>query len=321
MEEIGKINFRKVFTFITILCTIIKKFLTQRYDLCYIAITVTRSALYKDSVVVGLAKLFKQKIVYHLHNKGVKTRQDNIFNHFLYKRIFKNISVILLSKHLYPDIQKYVPEDKVYYCPDGVPEAANSQKIIKNENDPVEILFLSNMTESKGIYILLDACKMLKDKGYKFTCNFVGPWNSVTEHSFNNYVTKNRLNGHVIYKGKKYGKDKEQYFRRADIFAFPTFNDCFGLVLLEAMQFSLPVVSTYEGGIPDIVEDGVTGFLCPQKDVTALAGKLEMLIKDRFLRVQMGAAGNRKYKKEFTLENLENNLKSILISIIEAKSG
>jgi len=46
-----------------------------------------------------------------------------------------------------------------------------------------------------------------------------------------------------------------------------------------------------------------------------------MLIKDRFLREHMGAAGNRKYKKEFTIENFENNLNSILLSIIEAKSG
>jgi len=89
------------------------------------------------------------------------------------------------------------------------------------------------------------------------------------------------------------------------------------LVLLEAMQFSLPVVSTFEGGIPDVVENGVTGFLVPQKDVEALAEKLELLIRNPELRKQMGEAGRKRYQEKFTLEKFENTLKDIIEQIIE----
>ena len=82
------------------------------------------------------------------------------------------------------------------------------------------------------------------------------------------------------------------------------------------MQFSLPVVSTFEGGIRDIVDDGETGYLVPQKDVAALAEKLEILIKDSELRQQIGIAGRVKYEKEYTLNTFEIRFKEILNKIL-----
>ena len=81
------------------------------------------------------------------------------------------------------------------------------------------------------------------------------------------------------------------------------------------MQYSLPIISTYEGGIPDVVEDEVTGFLVPQKDTRTLAEKIEILLKDPELRCQMGRLGRLKYEKEFTLNTFENTLIKILDSI------
>ena len=78
------------------------------------------------------------------------------------------------------------------------------------------------------------------------------------------------------------------------------------------MQFSLPVVSTFEWEIPNIVADGKTGLLVPQNDAMALAEKLEVLIKDPNLRKSMGEAGRKKYKEEFTLAIFEARLTLIL---------
>ena len=126
------------------------------------------------------------------------------------------------------------------------------------------------------------------------------------------------LKDKVNYIGKKYGEDKNRYWQYADIFVHPTFSDCFPLVLIEAMQYSLPIVSTFEGGIPDIVVDSETGFLVPQRDAVALADKLEILIKNPELRKQMGEAGRKKYEEEFTLERFENRLVEILKSVISS---
>jgi len=129
------------------------------------------------------------------------------------------------------------------------------------------------------------------------------------------------LKGYIDVVGKKYGEEKRTAFKKADIFVHPTFNDCLPLVLLEAMQYSIPIVSTFEGAIPDVVEDGISGFLVPQRDVGALANKLEVLIKDPVLRQKMGSAGRAKYDAQFTLERFERRMVEILNQVAEKKTA
>jgi glycosyltransferase involved in cell wall biosynthesis len=88
------------------------------------------------------------------------------------------------------------------------------------------------------------------------------------------------------------------------------------MVLLEAMQSKLPIVSTNEGGIPNLVDDGKTGFLIKKHDINALAEKIELLITDKKLRLSMGLAGHDKYKKEYTLEKYNARLIEIFNKIL-----
>lgn len=113
---------------------------------------------------------------------------------------------------------------------------------------------------------------------------------------------------YVQYYGPKYGADKEQFWERSDIFVFPTFNEAFGLVAVEAMQHSLPVIATDEGGIPDIIEDGITGYVCPKQNALALAKKLELLLLHSELAKSMGKEGYARYQKMFTLEQFDRTM-------------
>lgn len=315
IDEIGKNAFGKIIRYFSILWQVIKNLFAHRPDLCYLAITAQGIGFYKDALVVLLVKLFRVKPVYHFHNKGVIKRQDKFIDNLLYRFVFKNADVILLSPYLYPYIQKYVSANAVHYCPNGIQDQVKSQKPeVKSKNLVVEILFLSNMFETKGVFVLLDACKILKLKNLQFHCTFVGGKGDFSEKLFQEKVADFELVNHANYIGKKEGKEKESSFSSTDIFAFPTYyhNECLPLVLLEAMQHSLPVVSTFEGGIPDVVEDGITGYLVPQKDANDLADKLEILIKDPVLRQRMGRAGREKYEKEFTMAVFEKRMKEIL---------
>lgn len=318
INEIGKGSFAKVIIYLQIIKQLIAKLLTNRYDLCYMAISSKGVAFYKDLLVVAIVKLSGTRIVYHLHNKGINTRQDNLVNNLLYRFAFDSVSVILLSKLLYKDIQKYVLPDQIYICPNGI-ERANLERKTEIVKENIEILFLSNMIKSKGVFILLDACKILSKKNIDFSCSFVGGRADVDKSKFKSKVKNNNLTNYVRYLGPRYGKEKEKCFNKADAFAFPTFYhfECFPLVLLEAMSFGLPIVSTNEGGIPDIVEDGKTGFICKTKDAKDLAEKLEILIKNPELRWKMGSAGRRKFEQNFTLEHFEIRLKKILNSILK----
>lgn len=318
IDEIGKNPIKKVGSYLKIIGNTFYHLLFFKPDLVYLAITAKGIGFYKDVVIAFLVKLFGVPLVLHFHNKGVSENQDRFFDNLLYKILFKNTKVILLSKYLYYDIRKYVKETGVFYCPNGIPEI-QSQITKAASNDKVQLLFLSNLIESKGVFVLLEACKQLQIKQLSFYCTFVGGEGDITAQQFNQNVAALGLEEIVHYVGRKYGAEKNAELSKATIFILPTFyhNECFPLTLLEAMQFALPVISTFEGGISDIVEDGVTGFLVPQKDAEAIANKLEILIKNAELREQMGVAGIERYKRKFTLHTFETKLIAILKTVLQ----
>ena len=317
--DIGKIGVKKLVQFIKLLRNIHKEVKRWRPQLVYVTPNAFGGAFYKDFVVVEMLKSMGCKVVVHYHNKGVSTRQDRWLDNLLYRKFFKNIKVILLSKRLYSDMKKYVRLEDVYFCPNGAPDVERS--IVEKTNRITHLLFLSNLIEEKGVIVLLDALKMLKERGLSFVCDFVGGETvEIDKERFNREVAQRGLNGMVLYHGKKYGEEKEAFLNEADIFVFPTYyhNECFPVVLLEAMEHALPCISTNEGGIADIIDDGETGFIVERKDVIALSDKLELLIKDAEMRREMGKNGLLKYKKAFTLDVFERNIVNVLDKIMNS---
>jgi glycosyltransferase involved in cell wall biosynthesis len=317
VDEIGKGGVVKWWRYLGILALSFWNLLIFRPAIVYLTLTAKGSGFYKDALLALLIKGFRFKVVYHLHNKGVRERQHHNIDNWLYKKVFKNAEIILLSRHLYPDIQKYVAEEQVHYCPNGIPDAFSTMPIKRQSEEKIKvtILFLSNLIASKGLFVLLDACAVLQQKNIPFECVFVGGIGDVSEEEFTSKVCELKLQNKVFYVGKKYGEEKTEVFQNTDIFIHPTHEDCFPLVLLEAMQFGLPIVSTEEGAITEIVVDGQTGFIVPKRDANALAEKIELLILNEDLRTSMGLAGRKKYEAEFTLASFEKRFINILHQI------
>lgn len=318
VNESGKASPKKMVRFAMIWFHLLGKLLHRRPDLCYYALTTTGAGLYKDVLLIALLRLFRVKTIYHIHNKGIIEARKEKVNHILYRFVFKNAYVILLSRHLYYDIEAYVPQDHVYYCPNGIKDYQPSTAFLTlPENRPFNILFFSNLIEEKGVFVLVEACSILKDRGYSFQCDFVGGEGNVSEKQFNAFVQEKGLEVQVKYLGKRYGRLKEMAFEQADVFALPSRYDCFPLVILEAMQHSLPVISAYEGGMPDMVDEGRTGYLIPRyDDPEVLAERLGTLISNPTLRKEMGANGRLKYEESFTLPIFEQHLLLILKEVI-----
>ena len=177
------------------------------------------------------------------------------------------------------------------------------------------LLFLSNLIPSKGVYVLLDACRMLHEQGLSFVCDFVGgETKEIDRATFDAAVKERGLEGIARYQGPKYSEEKERYWESADIFVQPTYEDCFPLTIVEAMQHRLPVVSTTEGAVPDLVQHGVNGYTVERKEAAPLAEALAQLITHPTLRHEMGAAGYARYKELYTLEAFERQFVSCLVS-------
>lgn len=314
MSDNGKMRWGKIWDYLKMLTVVIRTVRKEKPQLVYVTPVATGIAFYRDFVLMKLLKMMHCNVIAHFHNKGIKSRQDKWLDNIIYKSYFKGIKVIILAGSLYDDIKKYVKPNQVYICPNGISD--NHPGLIPNRNNTVpKLLFLSNLIKSKGVVDLLDACKILNDKGVVFDCTFVGAESvEIDSKSFSLMVGERNLQECVHYGGKKYDLEKEACYYNSDIFVFPSYYhfECFPLVLLEAMSYGLPCVSTNEGAIGEIIDDGVTGYVIEKNNPKMLADRLEVLIKDTTLRHDMGVAGKEKYEKNYTLQQFEWNLFNIL---------
>ena len=159
---------------------------------------------------------------------------------------------------------------------------------------------VSRLIHQKGIHVLLQAFAACARQHPTISLVVVGdgPERSALENSAKELGIDHRV--HFL----GYRSDVDRILPHMDIFTLPSFGEGFGLVLLEAMAHSKPVVATDVMSIPEIVENGKTGFLVPAKDISALAQALDTLIEDPGLRDQFGKAGYQRVREEFTIEGM-----------------
>jgi glycosyltransferase involved in cell wall biosynthesis len=221
---------------------------------------------------------------------------------------------------LWGDVSWVIPEKNIRILPNSIKnEVSNEEfKVITNKrskNKSPNLLFLSNMDESKGWFKVLEACKLLQGKNMSFKCNFVGAWPSNREEKkFFEYVSKNNLGDLVNYLGKKIGGEKNKILASSDIFIFPTEYrlETFGLVILEAMMFGLPVIANNLATIPSTVSHNKSGFILKENTPEEIADYCEKLIKNKNLRNKMGMAGRNKFLKYFEMNDYQKRLINLI---------
>ena len=317
-KSISDLNSLKLSKFLKIAVLYTKclfEFIARRPDAIYVSVTPTGNAFFRDALFIILARALSIRRIFHLHGKGISlTRKKSIVLDFIYRQVFKDAYIILLSDRLRYDIDGLVPPDRVAIVHNGVADAGKShQKNVLNGGRPPRILFFSNLLVSKGIYITLQALSIVKSRGHTFYADFVGDWeNESVRNEFNSRVVTGHISDNVIVHGPRYQKEKEEFFKNSDIFVLPTMSDCFPLVLLEAMSFSLPIITTNQGAIEDIVIDGETGFIIPQNAPFILAEHIEYLLLHPNARRRTGENGRQRFLKLFQQEIFEKNMANAL---------
>lgn len=331
LEDVGKGGWHKMKDILRKIREIRSAVNSVRPDMVYVTPNSAGAPFYKDFIIVEMLKMMGQRVVMHFHNKGVATRQHCWIDNELYRHYFKNVRLILLADALYGDVKKYIPMEKVYVCPNAIPEIAMATECVRaklNDNESeasgvTRILWLTNIMRTKGIMEFISALKIMKEKGVTFYVDFVGGLTKeMTGEEFDTALSMMGLNGCCEYHGAKYGEDKYRFFRNADIFVLPSYTEAQPVSILEAMQFALPVVASNVGGVSAEVDDGVTGFILGgsvpvmlntfRPDPREIAGKLETLIKNTRLRSRMGMSAHEKYDREFTLSVFENRMTEVL---------
>lgn len=162
-------------------------------------------------------------------------------------------------------------------------------------------LYIGRLLKDKGVPEFIEAARILKNKYPEIRFQIIGPeWHQNTKSNQikASLVRRWMREGIVDYMGEK--TDVRKYISDADCVVLPSHREGTSNVLLEGSSMERPCIATNVIGCKEIIEDGVTGFLCRLKDPKDLAGKMEkMYLLDDLKRKQMGKAARRKMMREF----------------------
>lgn len=191
-----------------------------------------------------------------------------------------------------------VPENRIFTKTYLVPDATALLQKVENvqpvafDTQGTIFLFVGQVIARKGIKVLLKACAVLRQEGYTdFTLMIVG--DGTQRQELETFVYEQQLQQQVVWVGwVQYGQ-LGTYFQRADVFVFPTFEDVWGMSVLEAMVFGKPILCSTGANASEMVTDGVNGYLFQPDDVAALANKMRRFMDDRSLAKRMGAQSKR----------------------------
>jgi hypothetical protein len=180
-----------------------------------------------------------------------------------------------------------VPPERIHVIPIGADTHYWRPAEARAANERVRILFVGGHFERKGGRLLLDVFRRreLQDRAelHVVTRDAIEPPPGVVVH-------RNMQNN---------SPELLRLYQESDLFVLPTLADCFGNASIEAMAVGLPVITSAIGGVPDIVEHGVTGYLLPPGDAPALARALCHLVDDAVARRAFGVASRRRAVTRF----------------------
>ena len=228
----------------------------------------------------------------------------------LEKQLYENASLIFTTSEntrlsIIKDYQ--IKPDKVIPIKYGV--SINYKEESSEKHKDKSILFIGKNFKRKGGYTLLKAFTKVHREI---------PEAQLILISVDKYTIDNTSLGPGV-KIYRYIKDRKQFndmYERASVFVMPSYSEPFGLVFLEAMCHKLPCIGSNIDAMPEIIEDGITGFLVNPGDAEDLANKIILLLKNPELSSRMGVMGYERAKKFFTWEEFGNKIDEKLSELI-----
>jgi glycosyltransferase involved in cell wall biosynthesis len=182
--------------------------------------------------------------------------------------------------------------------------------------EPDLILAVGRLVEKKGFHHLVQACRLLQDRGRPFRCLIIGE--GVERVLLTQQISDLGLQDRVVLAGARSQEQLLEVLKGATVLVLPCVVSATGdrdglpTVLLEALAMGLPAISTTLAGIPEIIEHGKTGLLVPPGDPTLLARAIEEVITNPHLRERLGREGRSKAEEAFDIRKNVSVLHDLL---------
>ncbi len=207
-----------------------------------------------------------------------------------------------------------IPKIHVLHC--GIdPEKYEFSKSERNSQEPFQIVSIGSLQPYKGQRYLVEACKLLKNRGINFHCTIIGGGELKEELSL--LIEQLGLGNIVELTGPLPQEAVAQILRKMDCYIQPSIITASGkmegipVALMEALACELPAVATNISGIPELVRDGETGWLVPQKDAGRLADAIESVYTDFPEAKKRAQAGRALVVNEYNILKVTTQLSDL----------
>lgn len=203
---------------------------------------------------------------------------------------------------------------KVIHC--GVNPA--DFRPVSHDGAGSRLLFVGRLAGVKGLPVLMEAVAIIKRAVPEVVLTLAG--DGPDRAALHDLAKRLDIEANVSFLGYQSQQQVRERMAQTDVFTMASFAEGVPVVLMEAMAAGVPVVATQIAGIPELVEDGVSGYLVPPGEAGAVADRAAQLLSDPARRARMGAAGREKVAREFDIDAEARRLALVLTSALAGRA-
>lgn len=264
--------------------------------------------------------------IFHGYDVGVPAREASLSR---YDDLFSHGALCLTVNDFFRRmlIEAGAPEKKVAVHHMGIDPEAIPYQPRAWDNEPLELISVARLTEKKGVEFALRGLALLSrsdpDLDWRYRVVGEGPLRENLEALASELGIAER----VTFLGSLPHAEVKQRLRRAHGFVLPSVTASNGdvegipVALMEAMAAGLTVVSTYHSGIPELIQDGETGFLAPERDAASLASRLAWIARNPRQCEPIALAARRKVEADFNNQRLDDDFAAIVTSLAQSRAA
>lgn len=263
---------------------------------------------WRDLTYLLAAKSFFRKVVYQVHGGGLPSTflgRSRLSHAFLRWTLRRADAIVLLAQVELDEYRRFRAGQTLAVVPNAIrlEEYADFQPK-RFDRERLVLGYIGRLADDKGVKETIDAIEILSHDGpvsFEFRVAGSGPF----ERRLREQVAAKGLEAAVTFQGPIFGEDKLSYWRDIDIFVFPTFHrEGLPYTTLEALASGTPTLTTWVGGIPDVIRDGIEGMLLTSHDPSVVAEAISKLVSDRGGLRKMSISAMQRARENYGVERL-----------------
>ncbi len=269
-----------------------------------------------------LARKFMKK-PYAVWGQGFDVYFPWRFKKTISKLVFKNADVVIAQTENMKKHMQEIFNREVFIIPNGIDvekfKNSPAKEMIRNilglDNSNRVIIFVGNLRPVKGVKYLIQAMSTIVQKEVNARLILVGKGQQ--SDYLKNLAKEFRLEKYVIFVEEVPHEKVPEYLTASDIFVLPSLSEGFSIVSMEAMASGLPIIATKVGVLPEIIEEGVNGFLIESEEPRKIAEKVLYLLGDDDLRKRI-SENNKEKAKSYSWTSIVQRLEEVYQYCLEA---